>query len=104
MRSLDTSCDKVSEVTGNTEMPLWSIRNGYSLVPWNDPRYLIMRSRRVEILLVTLWSSRITQSETYSSNPCRVSEPSPFSPVMIVVTFFSFSQSNNLLSSALIIP
>ena len=44
-----TSC---SDVIGSTAIPLRSIRNGYSLVPWLEPRYLTIRSRRVEI-----WSS-----------------------------------------------
>ncbi len=50
------------------------------------PRYLTIRSRRVETWSVTRWSSRITQSETYSSRPCRVSVPSPRSAVMTAVT------------------
>ena len=33
-------------------MPSSSIRNGYSLVPWAEPRYLTIRSRRVEICSV----------------------------------------------------
>ena len=32
-------------------MPLSSIRNGYSLVPWTEPRYLTIRSRRVRSVL-----------------------------------------------------
>ena len=82
MRSVLDSWSSPSEVTGRTEMPRSSIRNGYSFVPCRLPRYLTIRSRRVEICSLTRWSSRITQSETYSSRPCRVSVPSPRSPVM----------------------
>ena len=76
-------------------MPSSSIKNGYSLVPWLEPRYLTMRSRRVET-----WSShpvieRITASETYSSSPCRVSVPSPRSPVMTAVTPFVLEPRNS---------
>ena len=81
-------------------MPSSSIRNGYSLVPCAVPRYLTMRSRRVETWSITRWSSRITQSETYSSSPCRVSVPSPRSPVMTAVTPLSLSQRNRRRSSA----
>ena len=45
------------------------IRNGYSLVPCSEPRYLRTRRRRVEVCSVTRWSSTITQSDTYSSMP-----------------------------------
>ena len=48
----------------------------------------------------TRWSSRITQSETYSSSPWRVSVASPRSPVMTAVTPLSFSQRNSRRSSA----
>ena len=41
------------DVTGSTTKPLAEIRNGYSLVPCADPRYLITRSRRVEISSLT---------------------------------------------------
>ena len=71
-RSL-AGCSSPSEVIGRTEMPFSSIRKGYSLVPWAEPRYLTTRSRRVEICSVTRWSRTMTQSETYSSRPCRVS-------------------------------
>ena len=81
-------------------MPSSSIRNGYSLVPCAVPRYLTTRSRRVETWSVTRWSSRITQSETYSSRPWRVSVPSPRSPVMTAVTPLSLSQRNSRRSSA----
>ena len=67
-------------------MPSSSIRNGYSFVPCVVPRYFTIRSRRVEICSVTRWSRKITQSETYSSRPWRVSVPSPRSPVMTAVT------------------
>src|ERR1035441_9791345 len=72
IRSGDAACSRVSEEIGRTEMPCSSMRNGYSLVPWVDPRYLTMRRRRVEISSRIRWSSRITQSETNSSMPCRV--------------------------------
>ena len=80
------------EVIGSTEMPCSSMRNGYSFVPWAEPRYLTTRRRRVEICSWTRWSSRMTQSETYSSRPWRVSVPSPRSPVMMAVTPLSLSQ------------
>ena len=34
-------------VIGSTAMPRASIRKGYSLVPWLEPRYLTTRKRRV---------------------------------------------------------
>ena len=74
-RSSAAGWSSPSEVIGRTEMPSSSIRNGYSLVPCVVPRYLTMRSRRVETWSRTRWSSRITQSETYSSRPWRVSVP-----------------------------
>ena len=100
IRSSVASCCKPSEVIGNTLMPSSSIRNGYSFVPCVVPRYLTMRSRRVDTWSITRWSSRITQSETYSSKPCRVSWPSPRSPVMTAVTPLSLSQRNRRRSSA----
>ena len=72
-----------------------SMRKGYSLVPCVEPRYLTTRMRRVKTVSITRLSSRITQSETYSSRPWRVRVPSPRSPVMTAVSFFSFSQRNN---------
>ena len=68
-RSVLASCFSPIEVIGRIEMPPSSIRNGYSLVPWVEPRYLTIRSRRVAICPSTRWSSRITQSATYSSSP-----------------------------------
>ena len=76
------------------------MRNGYSLVPCREPRYLSTRSRRVEVWPWTRWSSTMTQSETYSSIPLRVSDPSPRSPVMMAVTPRSLSQANSRRSSA----
>ncbi len=73
MRSVEAICCKPSEVTGSTEMPFSSIRNGYSFVPWVEPRYLTTRKRREETCSLTRWSSTMTQSETYSSSPWRVS-------------------------------
>jgi hypothetical protein len=61
-------------------MPFSPIRNGYSSIPWRLPRYCTMRTRLVEICSVTRSSSSRTQSATYSSNPYRVSIPSPRSP------------------------
>ena len=87
-------------MTGSTSSPRSSMRNGYSLVPWDEPRYLTTRSRRVETCSLTRWSSRITQSETYSSSPWRVSCPSPRSPVITAVTPWSLSQRNSRRSSA----
>jgi hypothetical protein len=52
-----------------TEKPRSSIRNGYSLLPCDDPRYFTIRSRRVAIWSATRLSSEITQSDTYSSSP-----------------------------------
>ena len=86
-------------MTGSTAIPRSVMRNGYSFVPWVDPRYFRIRSRRVEISSVTRWSSRITQSETYSSMPCRVSWSRPGSPVTTVVSPRSFSHRNSRLSS-----
>ena len=76
-------------VMGIRSKPSRWIRNGYSLVPWTEPRYLAIRSRRVESCASTRWSSTITQSETYSSIPCRVKRPlPPASPVTIAVRPF----------------
>ena len=49
---------------------------------------------------MTRWSSRITQSETYSSSPCRVRAPTPRSAVTTAVTRRAFSQRNRRRSSA----
>ena len=49
---------------------------------------------------MTRWSRTITQSDTYSSSPCRVSVPSPRSAVMTAVTPLSLSQRNRRRSSA----
>ena len=88
-------------VTGGTENPRAVIRNGYSLVWCADPRYLTTRSHRVETSFRMRWSSVITQSDTYSSIPCRVDAPlSPRSAVTIAVTARSFSQRNSRTSSA----
>ena len=48
---------------------------------------------------MTRWSRTITQSETYSSIPCRVSAPSPRSPVITAVTPRAFSQPSSRRSS-----
>ena len=48
-RSVEAGWSRPAEVIGRTEMPCSSIRNGYSLVPCAEPRYLTTRSRRVEI-------------------------------------------------------
>jgi hypothetical protein len=47
-RSIDTSWARPLDVIGITVMPCSSMMNGYSLVPWAEPRYLTMRRRRVE--------------------------------------------------------
>src|SRR4030095_3537037 len=88
------------DVIGSTEMPVSSIRKGCSLVPRVRPRYLMICSLRVEICSLVRWSSRITQSDTYSSNPWRVKVLSPRSPVTIAVTPLSFSQRNKRRNSA----
>ena len=59
-----------------------------------------MRSRRVETCSFTRWSSRITQSDTYSSSPWRVSCPSPRSPVITTDTPRSLRKRNSRRSSA----
>ena len=85
---------------GSTTKPWPEIRNGYSLVPCADPRYLTTRRRRVEISSCIRWSRTITQSDTYSSIPCRVSPLSPCSPVTMAVTARSSSRRNSRPSSA----
>ena len=90
-RSRDAVCARPSEVIGSTEMPSSSIRKGYSLVPCVEPRYFTTLTRRVDTWLTTRWSSRITQSETYSSSPWRVRVASPRSPVITAVMPRSFS-------------
>ena len=47
MRSCEAVCSSCTEVIGQIEMPSFSMRNGYSLVPWVVPRYLTTRMRRV---------------------------------------------------------
>src|SRR5215217_4739060 len=84
-RSDDTPCCNFKDVIGNTEIPSSSIRNGYSFVPCTEPRYFMILKSLVEIWLLTRWSNKITQSDTYSSSPCLVRKPSPFSPVIIAV-------------------
>src|ERR1700675_2979442 len=104
-RSVDASWSRPSEEIGRTEIPWSSMRNGYSFVPWVDPRYLMMRRRRVEISSRIRWSSRITQSETNSSMPCRVSLSGwSRSAVMTVVNPFCLSQLNRRRISARRIP
>ena len=99
-RSVEASCCSPSDVIGSTLKPV--------LV--DQERIFVGAVRRAAILddaqppgrdlVGTRWSSRITQSETYSSMPWRVSVPSPRSPVMIAVTPLSFSQPNSRRSSA----
>ena len=48
MRSSGAACCSAIEDTGSTLMPSASMRNGYSFVPWWEPRYLTTRRRRVE--------------------------------------------------------
>jgi hypothetical protein len=47
-RSIDAAWARPLEVIGITVIRCSSMRNGYSLVPWAEPRYLTMRKRRVE--------------------------------------------------------
>ena len=98
-RSVDASWLRPSDVIGITEKPFSSIKNGYSLVPCADPRYLTTRNRLVDTCSMTRWSSRMTQSETYSSRPCRVKAPAPRSAVIIAVTPRSLSQRKSRRSS-----
>jgi hypothetical protein len=70
------------------------------LVSCADPRYLTTLRRRVETSSSMRWSRTITQSETYSSIPWRVSALSPRSPVTMAVTARSSSQRNSRPSSA----
>ena len=79
---MDASCSSIKEVTGSTEIPSSSIKNGYSLYPCDDPLYFIILRFRVEILSTTGLSRSITQSATYSSNPYLVRDFSPLSPVI----------------------
>ena len=101
-RSLEAWCCSPTEVMGSTEMPVSSMRNGYSLLPCVEPRYLTTRKRLDEAMSTTRWSSTMTQSETYSSRPSRVSAPAwlPRSPVMMVVRPRSFNQRNRRRNSA----
>ena len=48
-RSLEAGWSRPREEIGMTEKPCSSIRKGYSLVPWAEPRYLTIRMRRVAI-------------------------------------------------------
>ena len=81
--------------------PRSRIRNGYSLVPCEEPRYLAIRRRRVASSLLMRWSRTITQSVTYSSMPKRVSWPSrPRSPVMTVVSPWDLSHRSRRENSA----
>ena len=103
-RSVGASCSSSSEVTGSTVMPSRSMRNGYSLVPWCEPRYFTTRMRRVEICSCTRWSSEITASVMYSSSPWRVSCSRRVSAVMTAVMSRSRSQRNSRRSSARRMP
>ena len=59
---------------------------GYSSAPCLVPRYLTRCAFAASTpRWLMRWSSRITQSDTYSSSPCRVSVPLPFSAVTTVV-------------------
>ena len=63
-RSLLTAWSSCKLLSGSTEKPSADQERVLRQVP----RYLTMRMRRVEVCSVTRWSSRITQSETYSSS------------------------------------
>ena len=47
--SEELPCSSLSDVIGRTEIPLSSIRNGYSFVPCVLPRYFMIRKRLVAI-------------------------------------------------------
>ncbi len=101
IRVLGAAWSRPSEEMGSTDIPFSSMRNGYSFVPCVEPRYLTMRRRRVEISSRIRWSSRITQSETNSSMPCRVSLSGPSrSAVMTVVRPCCLSHPNSRRISA----
>jgi len=42
-------CSSASLIIGKTVIPFVSIKKGYSLLPWREPRYLTMRILRVVI-------------------------------------------------------
>ena len=100
IRSLDTLWFSPSDVMGSTLMPSSPMRKGNSLVPCSAPRYFTTRRCRVAIWSLTRWSSRMTQSETYSSSPWRVSCSRPRSAVMTAVTPLSLSQRKSRRNSA----
>ena len=90
------------DVNGNTTRPRSVIRNGYSLVPCTEPRYLAIRNLRVASSSWIRWSSTMTQSETYSSMPYRVKPPArPRSPVITTVRSRSLSQRSSRFNSPL---
>src|SRR5450631_4773661 len=98
-RSALTCLFRPSEVIGSTSSPWAPIRNGYSFLPWFEPRYFSTSSRLVATSWTTRSSSTTTQSERYSSMPCRVSESRPRSPVITVVSPWSLSSRNSRCSS-----
>ena len=53
VRSELASWSSRREVMGVTTMPSFPIRNGYSVVPWSDPRYFRTRRRRVDCSSIT---------------------------------------------------
>src|SRR5438552_3786145 len=98
--ALDAWCASPSDVIGSTETPWSSMRNGISLPPCAEPRYLRMRNRRVALCSITRWSSRITQSGTSSPRPWRVRCSPSRSPVTTAVTRLVFSHRNSRANSA----
>ena len=68
---------------GTTTMPRSVIRNGYSLVPCSEPRYLTTRRRRVEIWSSTRWSSGDhAVGDVLLDAEAGQAAPSPRSPVI----------------------
>ena len=88
-----------AEVMGMTESPPLSMTKGYSFAPWLEPRYLMMRIRLVAICSLTRLSTKMMQSEIYSSRPWWVNVPCCTSPVISAVTCLSLSQRKSLLIS-----
>ena len=80
-----------SDVIGSTESPA---RRSGTDTRWSRGGAAVLDDAQAprRDWSVTRWSRRITQSETYSSMPCRVRVPSPRSPVMTAVTPLSLSQ------------
>ena len=52
-RATEALCARFIDVTGKIEIPSSSMRNGYSFVPCDEPRYFAIRSRLTDLWLVT---------------------------------------------------